>query len=156
MYRQREQRTVKTQSEAQPPPALSHHQNTNNDIFLPPSPTAYKLQTDTYTYTYTYLPTHHQQTTRNPLSFLPSSTARPRSTAHQQENLSITMPLKQNDTIVLILCLLAVSAVAFAWFLNRVCRRVLDAEVLSLQMQSQGVCGDGSGSGVGDGGPRCE
>jgi uncharacterized membrane protein YgcG len=47
------------------------------------------------------------------------------------------MPLKQNDTIVLIFFMVAIFIVFFAWFMNRTCRRVWDAEVLEMQMRRE-------------------
>jgi hypothetical protein len=46
------------------------------------------------------------------------------------------MSLKPNDTIVLILIMLAIFSVFVAWFLNRMCRRAWAAEVHEMAYQS--------------------
>jgi hypothetical protein len=43
--------------------------------------------------------------------------------------------LKPNETIVLILFLVAIFAISFGWYLNRTCRRVIEVQVHEMQFQ---------------------
>jgi hypothetical protein len=44
--------------------------------------------------------------------------------------------IKSNNAIVLILFLVVMFCIAFAWFLQRSCRRAIDAEVHEMQHKS--------------------
>jgi hypothetical protein len=43
--------------------------------------------------------------------------------------------MKGNDIIILVLCLVAIFIIFFAWYLQRTCRRVWDVEVHEMQYQ---------------------
>jgi hypothetical protein len=69
--------------------------------------------------------------------------------------------IKANDAIVLILFLSITFFIAFAWFLQRSCRRAIDAEVHEMQHKSdlearkitgwnEQVHGNGNGNGNGN------
>jgi uncharacterized membrane protein len=49
----------------------------------------------------------------------------------------MTRPIKRNEAIILILFLIAIFCFLFAWFLNRSCRRAVDAEMHEMAHRRQ-------------------